>query len=150
MALNLCSWPLDFSPLREIRNKVMRKLSHLQLWTVSFLEATNCTPVQRIGQITYLTVKIWYMTFWSMHELKTKKWKYRLDWYKFIMDHVPYSKRFSQGTRALLPTWFVYIASKALLNSIACSCFLESLNSTPSALVNFLPSSWSQRHFGPD
>lgn len=53
----------------------------------------------------------------------------------WIMYHTP--KCLVRGTRALLPTWFVYIASKALLNSIACSCFLESLNSTPSALVNF-------------
>lgn len=50
-----------------------------------------------------------------------------------LLCHTP-----KQGKRGLLlPTWFVYIASKALLNSIACSCFLESLNSTPSALVNF-------------
>ena len=34
-------------------------------------------------------------------------------------------------------TWLVYMASKALLRSMACSCFFASLYSTPSAFVNF-------------
>lgn len=53
-----------------------------------------------------------------------------------IIPHKPMQYKVSQATDLLL-TWFVYIASKALLNSMACSCLLESLNSTPSALVNF-------------
>lgn len=79
------------------------------------------------------------MTFWRLHESETKyKQKYKqtgLIHPLCLMCHTP--KGLARGTRGLLPTWFVYIASKALLNSIACSCFLESLNSTPSALVNF-------------
>lgn len=34
-------------------------------------------------------------------------------------------------------TWLVYMARRALLRSMACSCFFASLYSTPSAFVNF-------------
>lgn len=35
------------------------------------------------------------------------------------------------------PTWLVYMASRALFRSMACSCFLASLYSTPSVFVSF-------------
>lgn len=100
------------------------------------LKATNSTLLQRIGQITCLTNKIYYI--WHPEEhMGLRQHINRLHWYISIMPSYHTLKGLARGTRNLLPTWFVYIASKALLNSIACSCFLESLNSTPSALVNF-------------
>lgn len=48
-------------------------------------------------------------------------------------DRNPINSSFSIGAC----TWFVYIASSALLNSMAWSCFLASLYSTPSALISF-------------
>lgn len=41
------------------------------------------------------------------------------------------------AVRARRRTWLVYMASRALLRSMACSCFFTSLCSTPSALVSF-------------
>lgn len=59
--------------------------------------------------------------------------------YPFLSGQTPVESAESLVTysRSVSPTWLVYIASKALLNSIAWSCFLESLCSTPSALVSF-------------
>ena len=50
------------------------------------------------------------MIFWSMYELKTKN--ENTDWTdKPIMDHVPYSKRFSQGDQSSV-TYLICVHSK--------------------------------------
>lgn len=50
---------------------------------------------------------------------------------------VPSSSESQQVFFCYTRTWFVYMASRALLKSMACSCFFASLYSTPSAFVSF-------------
>lgn len=122
------------------QEKALLVALQMHLWTPHTPYISHSSPHHTPCSNTHVTTQLAVCSFQDyFFFLLTCLNQHRTAAYPFLSGQIPVESAESLATycTSVSPTWLVYIASKALLNSIAWSCFLESLCSTPSALVSF-------------